>query len=680
MTAEAPGSGGSATPEAAPFDGKAFARGLSTAPGVYRMIAADGSVLYVGKAGALKKRVASYFSNVPRPARTVAMLAQIARMEVTVTRTEGEALLLENQLIKSLRPRYNVLLRDDKSYPYVLVTQEPWPRLALHRGPRSVPGRYFGPYPGVTAVRETLNMMHKLFRLRSCEDSVFRNRSRPCLQHQIGRCTAPCVGLVPAREYADAVRRATLFLEGRSDELARELGEAMEGASERLDFEEAARLRDLLTGVRSMQARQYVDGSAAELDVLAVAMQGTQACVLLLAFRDGRNLGTRAFFPKTNGSDNPAEVLAAFVSQYYAEQPPPREIVLDRGIEDISLLEEAFSAAAGRKVQIRHSVRGERAGYVDLARRNAELSLATELGSQAAQQARLESLRTLLGLDAAPTRIECFDISHTMGEATVASCVVFDAEGAVRGQYRRYNIAGIEPGDDYAAMQQALQRRFRRAVDTGEARSRATGPRADERPGAAREDQTGDAQATSPGEGAAAQPGAARGGRIDAVLPDLLLIDGGAGQVAQARSVLAGYGLDDGRIMVVGVAKGEERRAGHERLLLPDGRELRPGIDSPGLQLIQQVRDEAHRFAITGHRGRRQKARSISRLEDIPGIGPRRRASLLKHFGGLGGLKAAGAEEIAKVEGVSEALAGRIYATLHGLQDAAPAGPTPPSK
>lgn len=643
--------------DATPFDGKAFARGLSLAPGVYRMIAADGSVLYVGKAGALRKRVASYFSNAPRPSRTTAMLAQVARMEVTVTRTEGEALLLENQLIKSLKPRYNVLLRDDKSYPYVLVTQEPWPRLALHRGPRNVPGRYFGPYPGVTAVRETLNMMHKLFRLRSCEDSVFRNRSRPCLQHQIGRCTAPCVGLVAAREYADSVRRATLFLEGRSDDLARELGDAMEAASARLDFEEAARLRDLLTGVRSMQARQYVDGRAAELDVLAVAMQGTQACVLLLAFRDGRNLGTRAFFPRTNGSDNPAEVLAAFVSQYYAEQPPPREIVLDRAIEDVPLLEEAFTAAAGRKVQLRCNVRGERAGYVDLARRNAELSLATELGSQAAQQARMDSLQALLGLDAPPARIECFDISHTMGEATVASCVVFDPDGPVRGQYRRYNIAGIEPGDDYAAMQQALQRRFRRAAE-------------------ALETAAADATSAPP---VAGSEGAPRERRVDAVLPDLLLIDGGGGQVAQARAVLAANGLED-RVMVVGVAKGEERRAGHERLLLPDGRELRPGADSPGLQLIQQVRDEAHRFAITGHRGRRQKARNVSRLEDIPGIGPRRRASLLKHFGGLAGLKAAGAEEIAKVEGINEALAGRIYATLHGLQEAAPPGAAPSSK
>ncbi|MBP6797934.1 MAG: excinuclease ABC subunit UvrC [Luteimonas sp.] len=641
-----------------PFDGKAFARGLSTAPGVYRMFAADGSVLYVGKARALKPRVGSYFNAVPKPTRTMAMLAQVARMEVTVTRTEAEALLLENQLIKSLRPRYNVLLRDDKSYPYVLITQEPWPRLALHRGPRNVPGRYFGPYPGVTAVRETLNMMHKLFKLRSCEDSVFRNRSRPCLQHQIGRCTAPCVGLVPARDYAQAVRRAGLFLEGRSDDLTRELAEAMETASERLDFEDAARLRDLLAGVRTLQARQYVDGSAAELDVLAVAMRGAQACVLLLAFRDGRNLGTRAFFPKTNGSEDPAEVLAAFVSQYYAEQAPPREIVLDRGIEDVELLQDAFSAAAGRRVQIRSSVRGERAGYVDLARRNAELSLATELGSQAAQQARLDSLRDLLGLAEPPQRIECFDISHTMGEATVASCVVFDAQGPVRGQYRRYNIAGITPGDDYAAMQQALQRRFRRAVEEGEAmRLRTTGSRVDERPGAAREGRTG-------------------------VLPDVLLIDGGAGQVAQARGVLDDLGIEagaQGGVVIVGVAKGEERRAGHEALLLPDGREVRPGADSPGLQLIQQVRDEAHRFAITGHRGRRQKARSISRLEDIPGIGPRRRASLLKHFGGLAGLKAAGTEEIAKVEGINEALAGRIYATLHGLQDAGAPGTLPPS-
>ncbi|HZF97112.1 MAG TPA: excinuclease ABC subunit UvrC, partial [Pseudoxanthomonas sp.] len=413
------------------FDGRAFAAGLSTAPGVYRMYAADDTLLYVGKAGALRKRVASYFNNTPRSPRAHAMLSQVARMDVTVTRTEGEALLLENQLIKSLSPRFNVSLRDDKSYPYVLLTQEPWPRIALHRGPRAVQGRYFGPYPGVTAVRETLNLMQKLFKIRNCEDSVFRNRTRPCLQHQIGRCSAPCVELVAPRDYAESVRRASLFLEGRSDELAGELTAAMEAASTRLDFEQAARLRDLLGSLRSMQARQYVDGRAADLDVLACAMQGSGACVLLLAFRDGRNLGTRSFFPRTNGEDSAAEVLSAFVSQYYAEQTPPPEIVLDREIPDAALIESALAVAANRKVQLKWNVRGERAGYLDLARRNAEITLATELSSRNAQQVRSEALRDLLNLTEPAKRIECFDISHTMGEATVASCVVFDAEGPV---------------------------------------------------------------------------------------------------------------------------------------------------------------------------------------------------------------------------------------------------------
>ncbi len=610
----------------AAFDGKAFVKHLSTAPGVYRMIGADDNVLYVGKAGALRNRVSSYFNATPKSTRIMSMLSQTVRMEVTVTRTEAEALILENQLIKSLKPRYNVLLRDDKSYPYVLMTQEAWPRIAMHRGPRAIPGRYFGPYASVGAVRDTLNLMHKLFRLRSCEDSVFRNRSRPCLQHQIGRCSAPCVGLVPARDYAESVRRAGLLLDGRSDELTDELGRSMEEASMRLDFEDAARLRDLITGIRTLQARQYVDGRAADLDVLAVAMQGVSACVLLLAFRDGRNLGTRAFFPKTNGSDNPEEVLAAFVSQYYAEQPPPREIVLDRDLPDRELLEHALSSSGERRVQIKCNVRGERAGYLDMARRNAELALGTELTSHAAQLARAEALRDLLGMPSLPARIECFDISHTMGEATVASCVVFDAEGPVRGQYRRYNIAGIVEGDDYAAMNQAISRRFRRAVEE------------------------------------------------NGVVPDVLLIDGGAGQVAQARSALDELGVEG--LILVGVAKGPARRPGDEELLLPDGRVVRPGAESPALQLVQQVRDEAHRFAITGHRGRRQKARNSSRLEDIPGIGPRRRANLLRHFGGLGGLKAAGIEEISRVEGVNEALAERIYAALHGLDAPAEAAVT----
>ena len=601
----------------AEFDGKAFAAGLSTAPGVYRMYAADDALLYVGKAGALRKRVASYFNSSPKSPRILSMLSQVVRMDVTVTRTEAEALLLENQLIKSLTPRYNVLLRDDKSYPYVLLTREEWPRIAFHRGARAVPGRYFGPYPSVIAVRETLNLMQKLFRIRNCEDSVFRNRSRPCLQYQIGRCSGPCVGLVEEADYAESVRRAALFLDGRSDELTRELGTAMEQASAELEFEKAARLRDLVASIRTLQARQYVDGHAADLDVLACAMQGSHACVLLLAFRDGRNLGTRTFFPKTNGEDSAEEVLGAFVSQYYAEQPAPQEIVLDREIPEAELIEHALASAAGRKVQLKWNVRSERAGYLDLAKRNAEIALVTELGSRNAQTARSEALKELLALPDVAKRIECFDISHTMGEATVASCVVFDANGAVRSQYRRYNITGITPGDDFAAMHQAIERRFRRAVEEG------------------------------------------------GVLPDVLLIDGGAGQLAQAQAALADLGVDGG--VLVGVAKGVERRAGHETLVLPDGREIRPGAASPALQLIQQVRDEAHRFAITGHRGKRQKARMTSKLEDIPGIGPRRRASLLKHFGGLAGLKAAGADEIARVEGVNAALAERIYANLHGL-------------
>ena len=618
-----------------PFDGKAFARGLSTAPGVYRMIGADDNALYVGKASALRNRVSSYFNATPKSARIMTMLNQTVRMEVTVTRTEAEALILENQLIKSLKPRYNVLLRDDKSFPYVLLTNERWPRITMHRGPRVVPGRYFGPYASVGAVRDTLNLIHKLFKLRSCEDSVFRNRSRPCLQHQIGRCSAPCVGLVAPRDYDESVRRAALLLDGRSDELTDELGRSMEAASARLDFEEAARIRDLVTSIRTLQARQYVDGRAADLDVLAVAMQGSAACVMLLAFRDGRNLGTRAFFPRTNGSESPEEVLAAFVSQYYGEQVPPREIVLDRDIPDRELIEQALSDAGERKVQLKTSVRGERAGYLDLARRNAGITLASERTSQAAQLARAEALRELLGLAKLPARIECFDISHTMGEATVASCVVFDAEGPVRGQYRRYNIAGIEPGDDYAAMHQAISRRFRRSMAA--------------------------AAEVAGGTATSHKTSAVK----DAVLPDILLIDGGAGQVAQARAVLDE--LEVSGVTLVGVAKGPARRPGDEELLLPDGRCVRPGAGSPALQLVQQVRDEAHRFAITGHRGRRQKARNTSRLEDIPGIGPRRRGNLLRHFGGLGGLKAAGVEEISRVEGVNAALAERIYATLHGL-------------
>ncbi len=621
------------------FDGRAFARRLTTAPGVYRMFSADDSVLYVGKAASLRQRVASYFTRSVQSPRIASMVAQIARVEVIATRTASEALILENQLIKSLKPRYNVMLRDDKSYPYIVLTQETWPRVAFHRGPRRFAGRYFGPYSSVGAVRETLSLMQKLFRLRSCEDSVFRNRSRPCLQHQIGRCSAPCVGLIEPRRYDDSVRQAGMFLEGRSDVLAQELTSDMERASAALAFEEAARLRDLVSAVRNVQARQYVDGEEVEMDVLACDLAQGLACVLLLAFRNGMNHGTRAFFPKLNGATGEDEVLAAFITQYYIELRPPREIVLTHALDDRELLEAALSEQSGRKVEIKSSVRGDRARYLDLARRNAALALAQHIGSSASQRARIESLQELLGMNAPPKRMECFDISHTMGEATVASCVVFDAEGPVRAQYRRYNIAGITPGDDYAAMRQVLERRFRGAGQSDESRSQTTGLRADVRPNAVRE----------------------------AVLPDVLLIDGGQGQLAQAMDVLSELGVHG--VELIGVAKGEERRAGDETLIRPDGTTTRPGAESPALQLIQQLRDESHRFAITGHRGRRQKARDTSSLEDIPGIGPRRRASLLRHFGGLTGLKNAGVEDIARVAGIDAALASRIYAALHGLSE-----------
>lgn len=608
------------------FDGKAFVKDLTTAPGVYRMYASDDSVLYVGKALSLKKRVTSYFFSTVSSTRIALMIKQIARMEITTTRTESEALILENQLIKSLRPRYNVLLRDDKSYPYILITDETWPRLAFHRGPRAVPGRYFGPYPSASAVTSTLDLMQKIFKLRNCEDSVFRNRSRPCLQHQIGRCTAPCVGLIAPRDYDADTKRAALFLDGRSGEVVDDLTRSMESASASLQFELAAYLRDQVAGIRRIQAKQYIEGEQADMDVLACAMDQGTACVLLLSFRSGMNLGTRSFFPKTNGADSASEVLDAFVSQYYFEQRPPREIILSHVIEDHELLEKVLSAQAGKKVEIKTSVRADRARYLEMAVSNAVLALSTEVTSNVAQRKRLEALQEMLGMQHTPQRMECFDISHTQGEATVASCVVFNQEGALRNQYRRFNIDGITPGDDYAAMHQALTRRFKRAVEEG-------------------------------------------------VLPDVLFIDGGEGQLTQARAVLKE--LDVTQVILVGVAKGEARKAGDEQILLPDGRVLRPGAHSPALQWIQQIRDEAHRFAITGHRGRRQKKRDVSKLEDIPGIGPRRRAALLKHFGGLAALKEAGSEEIARVAGVNDALAARIYASLHGLESRASSPESP---
>ena len=592
----------------------AFLRTLPVSPGVYRMLGDKDEVLYVGKATRLRNRVASYFSRPRLDPRLASMIGQIVRVEVTVTRTEGEALLLENQLIKSLKPRYNIQLRDDKSHPYVHLSAGAFPRIGFHRGAKRE-GRYFGPYPSAGAVRESLDLMHKLFGLRSCRDSVFRNRSRPCLQYQIKRCSAPCVGLIDEKDYAESVRLATLFLEGRSGELVDSLVREMEAASGELAFERAARLRDQVALLKKMQARHYVNAASGDSDVLACRIENGLACVYLLSFRGGVGIGARAYFPSLPAQAEPAEVLAAFLPQYYLERVAPAEILLSHAVADAPLLASVFAERAGRKVELKSSVRSERARLLELADDNARQALAMRLASRSNQQQRMEALATLLGLDEAPTRLECFDISHTLGEATVASCVVFGPDGPQKALYRRYNIAGITAGDDYAAMHQVLERRFRKALEEG-------------------------------GE-----------------LPDVLFIDGGKGQVAQAQAVLAELGIENQRI--VGVAKGPQRKAGEETLYLPDrGEEIRPGAASPALQLIQQIRDEAHRFAITGHRGRREKARSSSRLEDIPGIGARRRAALLKQFGGWQGVAAAGVEELMQVKGLSRELAERIYASL----------------
>ena len=601
-----------------PFDGKAFVRTLTSSPGVYRHFDAAGELLYVGKAGNLRKRVGSYFLKPRMEPRIAAMVAQIARVDITVTRTEGEALLLESQLIKSLKPRYNILLRDDKSYPYIYLSSgEDYPRLAFHRGAKNLPGRYFGPYPSTYAVRESLSLMQKLFKVRQCEDSYFRNRTRPCLQYQIGRCSAPCVGLISVEDYRSDVRHAEMFLEGRSNAVIDELAEAMEQASKALQFERAAKLRDQVAALRQLQAQHHVQGASADMDVIACRIEAGMACVSVLFFRNGISLGTRDFFPRLPLDAEPADVLTQFIAQYYLERPVPRELILGEALADQTILAEMLGQHAGHAVELKSSVRGERAQFLQMAERNAQASLTARLASRQTLGTRFDDLQKVLGLAAPPRRIECFDISHTLGELTVASCVVFGPEGPEKSHYRRFNITGITPGDDYAAMHQALTRRFRKVAE---------------------------------GEG---------------TRPDVLLIDGGGGQVAQALEVLKELGI--GGIEVVGVAKGPGRRAGEETLVLADsGRELHPGSSSPALHLVAAVRDEAHRFAISGHRKRREKARERSVLEDVPGIGARRRSALLKAFGGMQGLERAGVEELMQVKGIDRGLAERIYASLHG--------------
>jgi len=606
------------TPPPQAFDGKAFVKNLSTSPGVYRYFDEDGDLLYVGKAGNLKKRVGSYFLKPRMEPRIAAMVSQIARVEITITRTEGEALLLESQLIKSLKPRYNILLRDDKSYPYIYLSGgEDYPRLAFHRGARNMPGRYFGPYPSTFAVRESLNLMQKLFKVRQCEDSYFKNRSRPCLQHQIGRCTAPCVQLITVDDYRNDVRHAEMFLEGRSSAVIDELAGQMEQASKSLEFERAAAFRDQVAALRKLQAEHHVQGASADMDVLACCIEAGMACVSVLFFRNGISLGTRDFFPRLPLDAEPADVLEQFIAQYYLDRPVPRELILGETLPTQQILGEMLAQQSGHAVELKSSVRGERARFLQMAERNAQASLTARLASRQTLGARFDDLQKLLELDESPRRIECFDISHTMGELTVASCVVFGPEGPEKSHYRRFNITGITGGDDYAAMHQALVRRFRKLAD---------------------------------GEGAR---------------PDVLLIDGGSGQVAQALDVLRELGVTG--IHAVGVAKGPGRRAGEETLVLADsGRNLHPGPSSPALHLVAAVRDEAHRFAITGHRKRREKARERSVLEDVPGVGARRRSALLKAFGGLQGVEAAGVEELTRVKGIDRGLAERIYAALHG--------------
>lgn len=599
------------------FDGKAFVSTLTTSPGVYRYFDEDGELLYVGKASSLKKRVGSYFLKPRMEPRIAAMVSQIARCEITVTRTEAEALLLESQLIKALKPRYNILLRDDKSYPYIYLSGgEDYPRLAFHRGARNQPGRYFGPFPSAFAVRESLNLMQKLFKVRQCEDSYFRNRSRPCLQYQIGRCTGPCVGLINTEDYRSDVRHAEMFLEGRGSVVIDELVTSMEQASLALNFERAAALRDQIATLRKLHAQNHVQGATADMDVIACRIEAGIACVSVLFFRNGISLGTRDFYPRLPLDAEPADVLAQFVAQYYLDRPVPREIILGEPIEDEQLLSEMLTQQCGHAVEIKTRVRGDRAQFLQMAERNAQASLTSRIASRQTLGARFDDLQNVLGLDEPPKRIECFDISHTRGEATVASCVVFGPEGPEKSHYRRFNIAGITPGDDYAAMHQALTRRFRKVAE---------------------------------GEGAR---------------PDVLLIDGGTGQVAQALDVLRELGITG--IEVVGVAKGPGRRAGEETLVLAgSNREIHPGPTSPALHLVAAVRDEAHRFAISGHRKRREKARERSVLEDVQGVGARRRTALLKAFGGLAGVEAAGVEELMQVKGIDRSLAERIYDALH---------------
>lgn len=600
------------------FDPKPFLANLSQRPGVYRMLAENGEVLYVGKARNLKNRVNTYFTgSKAHAAKTMAMVSQIANIEVTATASETEALLLEYNLIKRHRPRYNVTLRDDKSFPYLYITTEQdYPRISFYRGTRKLPGRFFGPYPNARATRETLLLLQKLFLLRPCSDTFFANRSRPCLQYQIKRCSGPCVGLISVEDYKQDVADAIKVLEGRGAELIDDLARRMEETAQQLEFERAARLRDQINGIKAIHSTQSVTRNVTEdIDAVALVSHGGDHCVSIVFVRGGRNLGSSNFFPRA-GLAEAGELLSGFLAQYYLGRDAPGEILISQPIEDADLLETTLSERLERLVRIRSGVRGVRARWLEMARTNAELGLNMRRATEATTTEQLQSVAEVFGLSAPPKRMECFDVSHTMGERTVASCVVFGPQGPLKSDYRRFNIDGLAPGDDYGALRQALSRRYAR-IKKGEA-----------------------------------------------PMPDLLLIDGGPGQLAEAVAVLKELEIDG--LCVAGVAKGADRRPGQERLFLAG--EEQPRIlapDSPALHLIQRIRDEAHRFAITGHRQRRAKARTHSVLETVPGLGPRKRRELLRQFGGLQGVARAGVDDLAKVHGIGRKLAQSIYDTLH---------------
>jgi excinuclease ABC subunit C len=604
------------------FNPKAFLSTVTSQPGVYRMYDAAGTVIYVGKAKDLKKRLSSYFRAQTGSRKTDVLVSNICNIDVTVTHTETEALLLEHNYIKLYQPRYNVLLRDDKSYPYIFLSGDTHPRLAMHRGAKHAKGEYFGPFPNGYAVRETLGLLQKVFPIRQCENSVYRNRSRPCLQYQIGRCLGPCVaGLVSEEEYARQTDYVRLFLAGKDDQVINQLVAHMEAASQGLRFEEAGRLRDQIQAVRRITEKQFVSNQGDDLDVMGVAYDAGMACLHVLFIRQGKVLGSRSYFPKVPPDTELTEVVQTFVGQFYLQgseaRTLPGEILLDFNLAERNLLAESLSTLAGRKVNIQTKPRGDRARYLKLARTNAATALTTKLSQHSTIQQRLAALASWLKLESIQ-RMECFDISHTMGEQTIASCVVFNQDGPLRSDYRRYNIEGITPGDDYAAMNQVLRRRYGKALEQDK-------------------------------------------------IPDVILIDGGKGQLAQAKEVFAELDVswDKQHPILLGVAKGSDRKAGLETLFFEaegEGVSLPP--DSPALHVIQHIRDDAHNHAISGHRKKRAKVKNTSALESIEGIGPKRRQQLLKYMGGLQPLMNASVDEIARVPGISFALAEKIYHSL----------------